>query len=432
MHIIARVLVVATMTIAASACGHASDSGSSTASPTIARSSQVVLTTPPPSPIGGRTLNGNFGHGSDHSSIFILPRLATGFEISFSPSVVQLAAEHTVAGTTYLFVGTVDSSDIFTLHRFHDANADEVVDASTKTTVFTTGSAKAYFTDVAFTATRWFFLDRRCQDVWVADASAGLPTSISSTPFARSADHSALLSVLYVKAESASKVLGLRSAEDTNAAEVEHRDPVLTMEDTTGNDVADSVSLSSVAAHPDVVGLPYHGQTALEAIASHTDTIEVWRLDSSGAEDTLLGSQAVTGAIGSPLVTSIALSPALSEGEVIRVRYDSETVGDADFTVAPALPQLLSTDTQTVASDSTATIVIKGFNLSSGMNVELWHMTKGDQPPTALTFSVTSGSEISVTVPALGSSWEGRCLIQATSGTQVVPLSTVPFTVLAP
>jgi hypothetical protein len=391
----------------------------------------VVLTSPPKVALIGPTLNGIFGHGSDDSSIYISPSLGNGFEISFAPSVIQLAKQHTVSGVTYLFVGTVDSADIYTLYRYHDSNSDDVIDTSTKTTVFTSGSNKAYLTDVAFTSTRWFFLDQRCQDIWIADASAGLPTSISTTPFAKSADHADLLQVRHLEAVSASEVLGseYRTGDDV---ESKHRRPVLTMQDTTSDGLADSVSLSSIADHPDVIGAPYDGQSSIDVVASHTDTVRVYKLDSAGAEDVLLGSASATGTIAVPERVSISLSPSLSEGEIIRVRYDSEAEGDEDLEVVDSKPQLLRADTDVLVSNAAATVIIEGLSLATGMTVELWHSTDPDLAPQSLSYTVTSATEISVSVPVLGSSWEGRVMIQAISGSQVIPLRAISLTVVAP
>ena len=392
--------------------------------------SQVVLSTPPKVAIGGATLDGRFGSGSTSSSLMVAPRQANGFELSFPGLTLLLAEEHVVGGVTYLFVGGVDANDSFQLYGFHDSNADGVVDASTKALILTSGATKLYVTDIAIHGVRWYFLDRRCQDVWVADATGGMPSSLLASPFCRSADHSELMHVRYVIADSATKLLGRRYAPAPDVLEQSHRSPVVTMEDTTGDFQADTVSTTSVDPWPIPVGGFYEGQTVATVASYHSGTIEVWTLDSSHAEDQLLGSAPTTATSQTPQEIAIGLSPAISEGDRVRVRYATESTGP-EATARGDYPELLTISAWAQDYDVQGSVVIRGENLTTGMTLTLTSVTT-TQTPVSLSYVLDSPSQITATIPALGASWAGWAEIVATVPGQAHFVGSVRINIVAP
>lgn len=410
--------------------GDASAPPSPGAPPVVASSSQVVMTTPPVTGIASRVLLSTVARGGDHSSLLVRVRGAPDFTLSFPGEHVLMACAKRVSGTDYLLVSTTNiSSGVGSLFAYSDTDADDVIDVSSKVTVFTTGSEKAYFTSIAISPTRWFLLDSRCQDVWVADAPNGLPVSISSTRFARSADHVELLQVRHLQAQSADSVTGTPWSAFPRRSR--SKPPELAMTDTTSDQVADAVTYSTAAPVPDIEGVLYAGQTQCSVLSQHADTIEVWRLDTAGSESVLLGSTVSSVAIGGAEWVQISLSPALALDERVRVRYALQTEGTTQ-TVSGAFPLLQSLDVDSVPSDVGGTVTVTGVNFTSTMDVVLVGGVASANPAQPLTFTLVSGTEISVTVPALGSAWEGRAYLFAMENAQEVYLNRLPLTVSAP
>ena len=124
---------------------------------------------------------------------------------------VTLLERWEVSGADYLIVGTVDSSDVFELFRYHDSSGDGFPDASTETSIFGTSPSKAYVTSIAkiVGSDDVFVLDRRCQDILLVKDSNndGWPNALNTAPFAKSDDHSNLLNARALMSSTQSVVI---------------------------------------------------------------------------------------------------------------------------------------------------------------------------------------------------------------------------------
>ena len=388
-----------------SGCG-AGDSFGSQASP---RSSPVLLQEPPPVCDSGGFSDAVKWHIGDDSSLVEMVHVETAVQatLDLSPEqqVLCVASWESTSGVPHLLVGTIDSSERFSLFAFHDADSDGLPDLSTQSLLFTQPSGeKAYITSVArsFDQSTVYLLDRRCQDIRQATDtnSDGLPDSLETQAFALSASIAGLVDVAQIVSGDPGHVSGALRTVFTPTKDLASsllRYPRLSLEDTNADGVVDVATVVSNPPAPLVPGLdgaPFHGQTTVSVRGQAGETVECWLLDASGAFSSMLGSLTLPTSGWEPMTVA-----ALFEGSVIALRFASQPPTVAvRRRVRGAWPQITSVSPYSI-EESGGTFVVEGSYLSTTMLATLW--TQGGTVSHQLTFTLQSGTVATLTVPTL-------------------------------
>jgi len=345
--------------------------------------SHAVLTSPPDIVTSsGIVADGDFMFSTDGSACVRVSAgdlTSTSQEVNVTASKVLWTGKWDVGGITYLIVSVVDASDGAFLYRYHDSTGDGLPDDSTETLLFSSGTVKMYITDLLWNGDEGsvHFLDRRCQDIQVAeDTDAdGWPDAIRSTAFALSSGHPELLNVRSIH-PAMGGVMGSTYAPGASGG-LEDRGAKFTMYDVDENLVAEIFSADPGGMLAPVTwGTPYAGQVSVDldgGLGADGLTAEIWELDANDEDVASLGS-VVLGTDGKGTIT---LSRALIEDEVISVRFDGRE-GDQHLpTVISDRPQLVDlVYDDPIPLGANSTVTTEGLNLTLGMTVRVRDVAK--------------------------------------------------------
>jgi len=379
--------------------------------------SAVVLSAPPDD-------FGGFGYinGLSYSFLAVSADLQLGGQtpaITMPGSAILLARPVEISGTQYLFVGTVSASGVFSLYRLHDSTGDDIIDGSTQTLMVTSGTSELYGTWIEQSGTNFYLLDRRCQDIRLLKdtTSDGFPDTLEATPFAKSDDYSRLLEVQAFSAESAGVLVAVDDLPASfQVLETEEQERVRYSDTDLDGDVDTEVIVAPKSRIPAVWGSPFDGQTTLRVRAEYPDarTVQIWSLDGSGNELSVLGSAVLSTSDW----TNIAVSPALSENDEIHVRFSTSPTTDIfRALVENDSPQVLHIDESIYPLSQTTSVTVSGYNFTANTDAKL---ETSDGTTHTLTASLVSTEEVTVTIPSLTSAALGGAdLIIEESGAEV-------------
>lgn len=120
--------------------------------------------------------------------------------------------------------------------------------------------------------------------------------------------------------------------------------------------------------------------------------VQIWRLDAERADDILLGS----GMPSKNEWTLLPLSPGLSEGECVGVRFVGRAASQRVLAVGPAHPEVLEHRPPRVVIGTTTSVVLVGQNFTPTMAVVLETASGALHP---LGFIFTDPERITVMLP---------------------------------
>ncbi len=386
--------------------------GSSEPTPPAPRLTSPLVLSEPPTYVSGHGPIGSaeFFFGGGISGVEILPEAGTGvskFSVSIPGEQILMALVHLAGGTEYLLVGAIDTNEKFVLHRVHDSDDDGVVDASTLTSVFDSGTEKIYGMSLAVEGDRWYLLDRRCQDVrLILDTdSDGLADAWKSTPFAKSADHSELLETRHlIKPSSGTGVDAYSTLHEQPEAEPGR----VELRDSNSDDVSDTATtIAPKSITPVIYGHLFSGQDKVKVQADYGSgqTAQVWDVDGSGDPSNLLGSILLS----DDEFTEISLSRALVLDEEIVIKFSDPGAEEEVLEVGEDEPQYIDLSTVNLPIGQVNTIEVEGYGFTSTTTYTL--ETKDEQ---SITIAATFNSSTSVTlaVPILTAASLGNATLK--------------------
>jgi len=305
------------------------------------------------------------------------------------------------AGTEYLLVGTIDANEAFSLYRYGLTASDGSPDLASETLLFDTGLEPAYVTSIWLTDDgTCFMLDRRCGDVLVAtDTDAdGWPDDLRATPFARADDYEHLVHARTIVGTDDATVAASRTSQFWLPALVR------IYRDTNSDFVADEENAYEPGVLPRVRGALHDGQSEVVVRAPAGKTVEVWASDVDGDLLALLGSRAF-------LVEeegTISVSPSLSEGDYVVVRYSGSPHLPVRSKVIDQRPRLVSAEPWYVEL-SGGPVTLTGHGFTQDMDVLL---TTANETMHTLAFQYVDETEVTVTIPQLVSEDLGQAMLR--------------------
>ncbi len=386
------------------ACGVKDDVFRPAGTPSIQQSSVALNSPPDVVSTSGLVADDDFMFLTDGSACVRVSKgdlSSTSQEVNVTGSKVLWADKWEVDSVAYLVVSVVDASDIASLYRYHDSDSDGLPDESTETLLFHSGTAKMYITDGVWGGEdgHLYFLDRRCQDIQVAEDTDddGWPDTICSTAFALSSAHPELLGVRSIAPEMTGLVGEIYGPNAGGAQLVGGARFV--MYDADDDLVAEAFFYEpGQMLAPSTWGVPYSGQTSIDVdggTGSNGSTAEIWEVDANYDDVASLGSVV----LGSDGKGTITLSRALVEDEVLSVRFDGKEDDHHLPVVMGDQPQLLELvyDNPLPLAAAT-TITMKGLNLTLGMTVRVRDVAKDTESDLAVA-TLVSSTEATVTIP---------------------------------
>lgn len=361
-----QILLPACLSLLVASCG----SGQTIVADAGPQQSRVVLTSAPEVVTGGAWVGlSGFAFVTDCTDCIRVmsgTSAAAWQEVRVGGAKVLWADVWEVSGTVYLVASVIDSSDITSFYRYHDSGSDGLPDESTETLLFSSGTSPMYVTDVVWDEDEGlaYILDRRCQDVRVAEDtnSDGWPDTLRTAAFALSQDHSGLLNVLSIT-PTVNGIAG--SFLESSPALGGGAGTTLLMYDPDGDLEADTVVLQlGQYGAPVTRGAPYDGQSQVAVTGGPSAagaTAQIWELDSNLDDVTLLGSVV----LGSDGTGTVSLSRSLDEDEKIGVRFSGGAESQRIPTVLDDRPQLLGVDPDLIPMGQATAVTVEGVNLTS-------------------------------------------------------------------
>lgn len=335
---------------------------------------------------------------------------AEGMDIHFVPDDVsigvpgiklQFAQTVRVGGSEYLLVGSIDASDDFHLYRYADTTGDGVPDQSSEVQLFSSLGDPMFVTSVAMAADGSFFcLDRRCQDICVAidTDSDGWGDTLQASPFARSQDFPAMLDARRVSGPASVDGVFVLGLMDVAGQDELGELPAWILTDSDSDGAADLLTVvesrrARIGAYDHI---PFDGQTAVSVFGfgyPSGATAEVWLLDSGGNDVQLLGSAV----LADDQPTSVSLSSALVEGQVVSIRLAGGGAASQTAHVVSDAPQVHRCTPYMTEAGVAAPVTLKGANLTATMLV--FYLEGGEGTPIPLAFSLVDSETATVTLP---------------------------------
>lgn len=392
------------------------------------RTSALVLTSPPSVKARGKWKRSWFRWDSAASSFLFAPNTTVDLS-AVGIETMLLATQLEVDEVNYLVYGYLDGDDEFRFARIHDSDDDGYPDASTAT-VFLDTEEEVYLTffpRLDFTPSTDHeyvpFLDMRCQDIRLARDSDddGWVDEWVATPFAMSDTHPGLLEVRTLTRENQTGDLVILASEydlyKRAARTLGMGAPHMVLADTNSDEVADQVaSLTQGASDRPTVAppIPRDGMTALFVWAESGAggrTVEVWEVDSAGADVALLGSVVV---VADKTPYEVTWSTALDEGDLISVRFTTHVARALVLTTGDDSPTLYASHpTRVDANDVSATLTLHGEAFpSTGAGVKLHIVRTGEMLDATTTF--VSSTELTVALPAFSAGQVSVAFLQLT------------------
>lgn len=378
--------------------------------------SQVLLTEPPEVCDAG-IFGDWFWYIGAQDNVELLPRHTGESLVLDVPSQETLSAMtwvDTVTEDKYLFIGTIDASEKFSVFRLNDADGDGCPDESTATLLFDSGTRVVYGTHLARAtdSTDLYVLDARCQDILVAtdSDSDGWPDTLHQTPYAMADTYAELATVRMLIAKDAGKVDAPEfqfAAQKASHLVRAFRGRFLGFADTDDDNVANTMDTYHLAdPTPGIYGRPYDTQATVKLKGKEGEVAEVWIRNLDHENVTLLGSVTL-----GPDWTTLNLSAALEEGQFIGVNYSDTPEESLVSHVWKTWPHIVGTDEYSVdvVGDS---LTISGQNFTATSVVVL--TTNGGETERTLTVTLVDSETLTVTIPALEASDLGGASITVT------------------
>ncbi len=157
----------------------------------------------------------------------------------------------------------------------------------------------------------------------------------------------------------------------------------------------------------EIYGLPMSGATSLKVRGTPGLQIEVWRLDANHVETTMMGGATLSGA--GVDWTAVSLSAALVAGEWIQVRHAVPPTFGERSRVISSRPWIVETE-PAVVEQSGGTVAVHGQGFEANMDLEI---VGTDGVRTVLPYTLASGTEISISVPAQPGTGSVRLALRA-------------------
>jgi len=387
----AKISLTLSIFLVSAAC----DKGS--VSTSIRTSSQVVLSEPPSLyMVGDLNEDWRWRVESTDPAVELQQKLTTNeTSLTVPGTEVLFTAIREHGDADYFLAGSIDAGEVFSLYRYHDVTADGAPDGSTETLLFSTGTRKAYVTDVRWAADGTaYMLDRRCQDILAADDTDadGWADSYRTTPFAMSDDFPELLDVVDLEIEDVGVVHGWTMSRDFAGR----------------NRITSRPRFADSDKRPlEIRGTPYDGQTKLSVRGEPGEEVKVWELDGDLTPVTLL----TTATLGSEWEewTTISLGSALVAGAVIGVRYTGDGASQVADTVWDAWPQVVTFDRMIATyGPNGGELGLVGYNFTNDMTVK---MTTPAGTTYSLTYIFVDSQNVTVDIPVLADNEMGNCMI---------------------
>lgn len=322
--------------------------------------------------------------------------------VSTGGDTITLFRERVVDDIPYLLIGLASKTGRFRLVRVHDADGDGRIDTAAAETLFRLPTTY-YLTDYTVADGRWYFLDSRSMDVWIARTEDGWPRGLHPTPFARSHDIPALAFVDLIRATSKHRVLCYSRHFAWERRPGGHLHAVLFADDESPG-VTDHYAFSN-SYRVETRWQLHDGQTQIQYWCELPDPVSIWtRAHPRALWEVLVPPRKPQEDI---VYQAVSLDRPLRAGEEVQFRWRERRL--MTTTVRDAEPQLRL---RRLTREELATKPPGGLHLSS-RNADgclLWiRSAKMHEPARRLDYEMDPSGHITVSLPTLPNSWHGEC-----------------------